>query len=1038
MALTLKEAFESGKLIPQKNIREGKITENSFVVSFFSFLEGKADEIYQDPKLFFKLTHMTRNLQGIMGESLDRLGTGKAKPLMVIDTTFGGGKTHTLVALYHLYQNSWEIKDNEKIRELLEEKDLKKIPEVSMVAIDGRDLSGIKSEVKTIWGEMGRQLNCYEKLEEFDVRMQRPTAKVLTEIFESQEKPVLILLDELVNYLKDSEGIKVGDTNLSEITISFLHNITEAVSNTENAMMILTLPGNEPAYKREAELLEIYKESVRSIIAREGAFVVPLRKEDVYSIVKKRLFEHIDENLGTNVAEEMQKFYAQNSQYLSEEVTSNEYFKSLERAYPFHPVIIDILYDRVATISEFNKTRGVLRLLSHVVKQVYKKRENLDVDLVITPGIIDLLENSIFNELTNRIDRGEFQNVIRTDILNDEHRARAQNLDGLLYMGPNVRIATTIYLYTLIGGTKEYSKGSNIKSIALAVSMPRYIYPGDVEESVDKMDGIDGLWYFKQTAGNWYFTVDISIKKLINEAKNRISKIQTKKEIKVRLSKLLRTDIFDVRLWESDVRNPTKPTLVTTDYEYYNSRDGEEASESLKDIVQKEGQNFREKQNFIYLLVPRKERISKMEDTIALYLAIKEIKTSPENKEELKTYKNKLEEYEKETNSTSNSTIELCYSIIFYPKGNELKYITIQNGLEGAKNLPHKVYLALKKANKILEDLHPSFIADRVLQDKIVTFSDLYERFQKNPSLPLPKNKDVLKNSVNNGVENGLFATYSGAMQDITENNDINLCKFDTVVNDFEYKNQIKGGVKDAYHILPKRIAEELSNKLNDIVENTKICPYCKGRNTLNAVKCSCCGESFEKEEYKICPHCKSKNPLDADNCEKCGVSLIKPPEVDICQYCGAKITKGAKKCEKCGKWLVKEMFSTSSIDEFLEKVEGESFKLRMVEFKLHNIQTLQALRFKLSTLTTGYNPKITASMKSKNADLKIDSTERIDVNELADIIQRLSNLVKEEAVTSLKLVYEDEIEVSTIVETLKTFKTFEDNLEFKAEASTI
>ena len=104
---------------------------------------------------------------------------------------------------------------------------------------------------------------------------------------------------------------------------------------------------------------------------------------------------------------------------------------------------------------------------------------------------------------------------------------------------------------------------------------------------------------------------------MINDAKHRISKIQTKKEIKVRF-RLLRTDIFDVSFWESDIRNPSKPSLVLTDYEYYNSGEGEEASESLKDIVQKEGQNFREKQNLIYLLVPRKERIAKMEDTIAL------------------------------------------------------------------------------------------------------------------------------------------------------------------------------------------------------------------------------------------------------------------------------------------------------------------------------------------------------------------------------------------------------------------------------------
>jgi ribosomal protein L40E len=427
-----------------------------------------------------------------------------------------------------------------------------------------------------------------------------------------------------------------------------------------------------------------------------------------------------------------------------------------------------------------------------------------------------------------------------------------------------------------------------------------------------------------------------------------------------------------------------------------------------------------------------------MEDTIALYLAIKEIKASPESKGDLKNYKNKLEEYGKEANSNSNSTIELCYSMIFYPKGNELKYITIQNGLEGAKNLPHKVYLALKKANKILEDLLPSFISDRVLQNKIITFSDLYERFQNNPSLPLPKNRDVLRNSVNSGVEEGLFAIYGGSMQDITENNEINLCKFDSVASNFMYKKAISGGVKDAYHILPKAMADELSDKLNEIVENTKICSSCKGRNSLNAVKCSCCGEPFEKEEFKICPHCKAENPLDVETCVKCGELFTKAPEVDLCPGCGFKNPKGTKKCEKCGKWFVIERITSNSVEDFLEKVEGENFKLKMVEFRLSNIQTLHALKFKLPSLTTGYNPKITASMKGENADLKVKDAERIDINELTDIIQRLSNLVQEEVLTTLKLEYEEGIEVSYITDTFKSFKVFDDDMEFKAAASTI
>jgi hypothetical protein len=1017
LVLKLKEAFETGKLVPRENIREGKIQENSFVVSFFSFLEGKADPIYQDPKEFFKLTHMTRNLQGILGESLERLGTGKAKPLMVIDTSFGGGKTHTLVALYHLYQNSWELKDNENIQEILQEKDMREIPEVAMASIDCRDLSGLESEFRTIWGEIGRQLGCYELLEQYDINMQRPPAKVLTKALESVNKPVLILLDELVNYLKDSEGITVGNTNLSEITISFLHNITEAVSNKKNAMMVLTLPGNEPSYKREAELLEEYKEKVSSIIAREGSFVVPLQKNDVYTIVKKRLFEHIDENLGNAAAESMQKFYVQNSNYLSDEINSTEYFKSLERAYPFHPVIIDILYDRVSTISEFNKTRGVLRLLSHVVKSVYQQRNNLDIDLIITPGIIDLLDNSIYNELTNRIDRGEFQNVIRTDIVNDEHKSRSQSLDPMTFMGPNVRIATTIYLYTLIGSTKEYSRGATLKDIALAVSIPNLLYPGDVEESIDKLDSIDGLWYFKQTAGHWYFTVDISIKKLINDAKTRISRVQKKQEIKSRISKMLWTDIFDVRVWETDVRNPTKPTLVVTDYENLSSTEGGEASAALKDVVEKEGQNFREKQNLIYLLVPKKERILKMEDTIALYLAIKDLKTSSDTKEQLKTYKKKIEEYEKETNSNSSSTIELCYSMIFYPKGKDLKYITLQSGFEGAKKVPEKVYLALKKADKILEDLHPAFIADRVLQDKAITFSDLNEKFQNNPSFPLPKNKEVLKNAVNNGVDQGLFASYKGSMQDI---NEINLCKFDNIANDFEYKQPIKGGVKDAYNILPKSIADDLFDKLNDIVENTKICPHCKGRNSKSAIKCSCCGESFDIIE----PPKDLVKPEDEEN-------------ISECPYCKAKNPKAAQKCEKCEKWIISKKLIFTSIDEFLEDVESQSFKLQKVKFRLPTTQTLQAARFKFSTLTTGYNPIIKASMQGNKIGLTIKETEKVDVNELSDIVQRLSNLVQEDVITTIKFDYGDGIEVSPLIESIKGFKSYEDEIEFKIEIIT-
>ena len=181
-----------------------------------------------------------------------------------------GGKTHTLVGLYHIFKNSEEILKNNAITNILNDLNFLTIPEVSLVAMDCRSLSstGVDVDTKTLWGEIGKQLGCYNLIKEYDQSLRRPPTELLDEMLKSLDKPVLILMDELVNYLKDAQGEKIGDTNLANITIAFLHNITEVVSNTEKAMIILTLPGNEPSYKEEAELLEEFKESVRSIIAR--------------------------------------------------------------------------------------------------------------------------------------------------------------------------------------------------------------------------------------------------------------------------------------------------------------------------------------------------------------------------------------------------------------------------------------------------------------------------------------------------------------------------------------------------------------------------------------------------------------------------------------------------------------------------------------------------------------------------------------------------------------------------------------------------
>ena len=133
---TLKEAFETGKVVPYSDILTGKITENSFAVGFHAVLNRTADKMYSDPEIFFNLTHMTNNIKGITNDVLTRITKGGARPLLVIDTTFGGGKTHTLVLLHHLFSNPNVAKENVHVNQILKEMKFDDIPEVALVSID--------------------------------------------------------------------------------------------------------------------------------------------------------------------------------------------------------------------------------------------------------------------------------------------------------------------------------------------------------------------------------------------------------------------------------------------------------------------------------------------------------------------------------------------------------------------------------------------------------------------------------------------------------------------------------------------------------------------------------------------------------------------------------------------------------------------------------------------------------------------------------------------------------------------------------------
>lgn len=965
------DAFKKKKIVPYDDILKNKISENQFAVGFHAVLNGTADDIYNDPQLFFDLTHVTKNLTGIYEDVLSRMAHGGSRPLLVIDTTFGGGKTHTLVALYHLFSNSDIAKDNPDLKRILASLDLPTIPDISLVAIDCHNISSVKmpGKARTIWGEIGRQLDQYDQVKAYDQEMRRPDADTLAKLISSTNKPVLIMLDELVNYLKDAKAEAVGKQNLAEVTVSFFHTLTDVVVNSKNAMLIITLPGSESAYKEESELLEQYKTKIREISGREGSFTVPMERSEIYDVIRRRLFRTVDHQYATDVAEQLQKFYAENQESFPADVMSLEYRTKTAKSYPFHPALVDLLYERVATIADFQKTRGVLRLLSHVLKNVYQNIDSLESDPIITPGIVDLNDMGIFQELTNKIAKGEFQPVINSDIVNDEDTAKCQRIDSKSSYGSNTRISTAIYLYSLIGSNNEASRGCSQNELVLATSVDGITYPKDI--LVDVINLENTLWYVYNKTGKLYFSVEVNLNKVIADETQNVDQTQYDPEIKGRLRKLLSSDFFDVHVWDDDVRNPHKPTLVVPNF---HAVVGTETSipGQVKTIIEKEGTSFRSKKNLMFALVAREDRTSRMIEASRRFIAIKELKGAKKNQENIATYRQKIDELLKEADSTLNGTLERCYSLIYYPKGTEIKCITVADGYEGAKNLPDKVCKALIKGGKIVATINPEYIVDRIFGERTeMTVQDLVTTFEEAPIHFLPRNKDVVYDAIKRGVQEKQFALYSGGIGDIIA---IDQENYRTVGERFYFGRTPDSGVRDGHYLFPKERAKLIEGKLNEIAK-----------------------------QY----HPSTESPdIVADFGKKKGMQTYISTSVTEMNLVGPE-----------------------------EVAEYKNWNLREFDISFTNARLFNQVKSTFSMMLLGQSGVLfTISLHSSQLDLKIRDSEIKDINATIDVLSRLVGQFGEGLSVSISMKFTKPAKIDQdLAESINEFSTIKSELTFKA-----
>ncbi len=424
---------------PHEDIRKGRLDESVFAANIWAVVQGTAPEVYLDPAEFFRKTYMTVGLSTILKRVAGALkGDGESGDRIIsLQTAFGGGKTHTLVALWHLAKHGAKLQkssDTGDIRNILGDRfpdNVKGVAVFTNATCDATQGRNTLEEIhtRTLWGELALQLGgkrLYDKVRANDETQRVPQGIFVDVLRESA--PCLILLDELADYCVGAAAVPVGDTSLADQTISFIQQLTEAVQQVPGAVVVATLPASKYEVAQSEKGQEAFV-TLEKRFQRLGADIKPVADDEIYEVVRARLFEtitpHGEQDYPKKVAQVYQGMYAAHSGEVPNEVSRTTYREQIERAYPFHPQLIDTLYTRWGSHPDFQRTRGVLRLLASVVGDLWQKREgNTQTQHLIQPCHINWSIDAMQAALT-RLWGPAYQSVAAADTLGDKSNSGA-------------------------------------------------------------------------------------------------------------------------------------------------------------------------------------------------------------------------------------------------------------------------------------------------------------------------------------------------------------------------------------------------------------------------------------------------------------------------------------------------------------------------------------------------------------------------------------------------------------------------------------
>lgn len=500
---------------PRGEVLKGDLEDAIFAAEFGDLISGKAPKVYKDASTFYQNTHPAKALCKVTQAVFGRLANAREPGATIrLSTGFGGGKTHTLMALWHLAQN---IADVSMGTELLAAAG--RPASVTAVGVDAGK-AGVPLfashgalEVHSLWGEIFYRFGgekALRALGKADEPEASPSEDQVLTVF--PKGPVLVLLDELVIYMA-----RLSDRGQGNL-LGFLNSLCSVVSKRPQTVLVLTDPARQAAYAPESASLALSLEraalKLGEIQSRKVSDFDPIGGESARIIVR-RLFERIDRAAAETASAEYHRLYER----LAEEGKSPvfqasahpDYAQRIVECYPFHPRLLDTAQDRLGAMQDFQKSRGVLRLFARILREVYECEEDLEL---ISGGEINWLNPSIRTELLPRLQRDRFDAAVSADI-----QKHAQELDGDNPRRIHTRVASALLLESL---PLQSNSGLDKPDLTLAVLRPEEAGP-EPGEALDRLLGVCWHTYPMEGERGFQFRYEPNIVKQIEDRMRNVS-----------------------------------------------------------------------------------------------------------------------------------------------------------------------------------------------------------------------------------------------------------------------------------------------------------------------------------------------------------------------------------------------------------------------------------------------------------------------------------------------------------------------------------